>query len=59
MKAYTINLSFESVTANNPQEAALEICEWILKDNGARRMCYEVTDEETNEKFDIDLEKVK
>ena len=59
MKTYTVSVTFECVSADNPQEAALKACEWLLENNGASEMVYEVTDEETNEKFDIDLEKVK
>lgn len=58
MKTYTVSVTFECVSADNPREASLKVCEWLLENNGASEMVYEVTDEETNEKFDIDLEEI-
>lgn len=49
MKTYTVNVTFECVSADNPQEAALKACAWLLENNGASEMVYEVTDVEQDE----------
>ncbi len=54
MKTYTIKLEFTDIQANNPLEATKIILDWI--ENGANMMVYDVTDEDTNEKFTVDLE---
>ena len=59
MKTYTVSVTFECVSADNPREAALKACAWLLENNGASEMIYEVTDEETNENVNIDLEEIK
>lgn len=52
-KIYTITLEFTSIAANSPLDAAKEICKWVLED--AQNLMYDVIDEETNEKFSVDL----
>lgn len=54
-KTFTVSVTFTDMTAENPLEAAKKACDWLLKDNDASNMIYDVTDEETNEKFTVDL----
>lgn len=54
-KTFTVSLTFTDMTAENPLEAAKKACDWLLKNNDANAMIYEVTDEQTNEKFTVDL----
>ena len=51
--SYTIVLRFEVVEAENPLDATKQVHEWIK--DGADRMIYEVEDEQTQEKFSVDL----
>lgn len=51
--SYTVVLKFEIVEAENFLEATKQVYEWIK--DGADRMIYEVEDEQTQEKFTVDL----
>jgi len=51
--SYTIVLRFEVVEATNPLDATKQVREWIK--DGADIMIYEVEDEQTQEKFTVDL----
>ena len=54
MPTYTISLTFDSQEAANPLEAAKEMRKTILEDNG--NYIYDVEDEDTGEKFTVDLD---
>jgi len=54
-KTFTVSLTFTDMTAFNPLEAAKKACKWLLEDEDARSMIYDVTDEVTNQKFTVDL----
>lgn len=54
-KSYTVSVSFQGLDAENPLEAAKLACKWLLEDNDAENMIYDVVDEETNEVFTVDL----
>jgi len=55
-KSYTVVLAgFNCIQCDSPLEAAKKIAEWLLEDDGANRMVYDVEDEETGEKFTVDL----
>jgi hypothetical protein len=60
-KTFTVSVTFTDMTAENPLEAAKKACSWLLGEpigdsvGDATTMIYEVTDEETNEKFTVDL----
>lgn len=54
-RIFNVTLEFDSISAENPKEAALVVCKWLLKDEGASQMIYEVTDDETKEKVEVDL----
>ena len=51
--SYTVVLKFEVVEAEDFLEATKQVYEWIK--DGADRMIYEVEDEQTQEKFTVDL----
>ena len=55
VKTFSVSLNFTDIVAENPLEAAKIICGWLLEDNGAEDMIYDVTDENTNESFSVDL----
>ena len=55
MKTFTVSVSFTDIKADNPLEATKKICKWLLEDNGAENMIYDVTDEDTDESFTVDL----
>lgn len=54
-KTYTVSVTFTDMVADNPLDAAKKACEWLLEDEDARNMIYEVEDEETKKKFTVDL----
>jgi hypothetical protein len=51
--SYTIVLRFEVVEATSPLDATKQVHEWIK--DGADKMIYEVENEETHEKWTVDL----
>jgi hypothetical protein len=53
IKSYTVELVFECVTAKDPYEAAQTVCGWLTA--GASDMIYDIEDEDTGEKFTVDL----
>ena len=52
---YTISITFTDMIAANPLAAAKKACKWLLDDEDARNMIYDVTNETTNQKFTVDL----
>lgn len=52
-KSYSVSLTFTDILAENPLEATKKILKWIEGD--ANTMIYDVIDEETNDKFTVDL----
>jgi hypothetical protein len=57
-KSFTVVLSglFNCIQSDSPLDAANKIAQWLLDDGGANSMVYEVEDEQTGEKFTVDLE---
>jgi len=55
MNTFTVSITFESMVAKNPLEAAKKACKWLLENEDAKNMIYDVTDEITNDKFTVDL----
>ncbi|TXG76183.1 hypothetical protein E6Q11_05120 [Candidatus Dojkabacteria bacterium] len=54
MSTYTVTLTFDSLPANNPIEAAMNMADRLRKE-GADECIYIVTDEETDEVIEVDL----
>jgi len=54
-KTFTVSITFTDMTAFNPLDAAKKACKWLLEDEDARSMIYDVTDEVTKQKFTVDL----
>lgn len=54
-KTYNVKIQFEEIEAKDPLDAAKTICRWLLRDNGANDMVYDVVDEQTKEEFTVDL----
>ena len=52
-KSYSVSLTFTDILAENPLEATKKILKWIEED--ANTMIYDVINEETNDKFTVDL----
>jgi serine protease inhibitor len=52
-KSYSVSLTFTDILAENPLEATKKILKWI--EENANTMIYDVIDEETNDKFTVDL----
>ena len=52
LKTYTISVTFTDMVADNPLDAAKKACKW-LEDKDT--MIYDVIDEDTNDKFTVDL----
>lgn len=52
--SYTVVLKFEVIEGENPLDATKNALKWIKE--SAHKMIYEVTDEITDEKFDVDLD---
>lgn len=55
VKLYTVSITFDSMTAGSPLEAAKKMSKWLLEDSDAENMIYEVEDEDSGEKFTVDL----
>lgn len=55
IKTFTVSVTFTDMVANNPLEAAKKACKWLLENEDAKNMIYDVVDEETEEKFSVDL----
>ena len=52
-KTFHVSVSFDTVSAENGLEAAKIVAGWLK--NGATDFIYDVTDEETEKKFTVDL----
>ncbi len=52
--AYTVVLTFESIEGDCPLSATQTALEWIEK--GVNKMIFEVEDEDTEEKYLVDLD---
>jgi hypothetical protein len=52
--AYTVVLKFESIEGDCPLSATKTALEWINK--GVGSMIFEVTDEDTNIEYNVDLD---
>jgi hypothetical protein len=61
VKTFTVSVTFTDMTAKTPLEAAKKACSWLMGEpvgdsvQDASAMIYDVTDEETGEKFTVDL----
>ena len=55
MQTYTVSVTFECMDAKNPREAALKAAKWLVENEDAFQMVYDITDELTNKKFTVDL----
>lgn len=53
LKSFTVKLEFECIVASNPLDATKTILTWL--EDGLDEMVFDVTDEETNEKWTVDL----
>jgi hypothetical protein len=51
--SFEIVLRFTDIEEENPLKAVKKVLEWIKED--ANKMIYEVNDEESNEKWTVDL----
>jgi len=54
-KTFTVSLTFTDMTAKTPLEAAKTACDWILGSEDARGMIYDVIDEQSGQKYTVDL----
>ena len=54
-KTFSVSISFTDMVAKNPLEAAKKACKWLLENEDAKNMIYDVEDEITGEKFSVDL----
>jgi translation elongation factor P/translation initiation factor 5A len=52
-KLYTVSVTFDTQGANNPLDAAKKACKLLMSDGDT--FIYDVMDEETGEKFTVDL----
>jgi len=55
MHTYTVSVTFECMDAKTPKEAALKAAKWLVEDEDAFMMIYDVIDEQTNEAYTVDL----
>ena len=55
LKTFTVSVTFTDMVADNTLVAAKKACKWLLEDNDANTMIYDVEDETTKEKFSVDL----
>ena len=55
IKTYTVSVTFEDMSAKNPKDAALKAAQWLVENEDAYMMIYDVIDEQTNEKYTVDL----
>lgn len=53
VKTFTVSVTFTDMAAKNPLAAAKKARKWLLEDGDT--MIYDVTDEDTNQKFTVDL----
>ena len=53
VKTFTVSVTFTDMVAKNPLAAAKKAWKWLQDDGGT--MIYDVTDEDTNQKFTVDL----
>lgn len=52
-KTYTVSVTFDCLAANSPLDAVNKACEMLMRD--ANTFIYDVHDEESDEKFTVDL----
>ena len=52
---FTVSLEFTYRTASSPLGAAKKACDWLLKNENARKTVYSVTNDFTGERFTVDL----
>jgi uncharacterized phage-like protein YoqJ len=52
---YTVSVTFEDMSAKSPKDAALKAAQWLVENEDAYMMIYDVIDEQTNEKYLVDL----
>lgn len=55
VKTFTVSVEFTDMVAKNPLDAAKKACKWLLEDGDAGNMIYDVTDEDTKQKYTVDL----
>ena len=55
MSTYTVSVTFEGMSAKNPKDAALKAAQWLVENEDAYMMIYDVIDEDTNQKYIVDL----
>lgn len=57
-QTYTVSVTFECVSAENPREAAELVARWLVEEDefgNAYTMIYAVEDELTNKEYTVDL----
>ena len=54
-KTFTVSITFTDLPAKDPLGAAKKACKLLLQNNDAENLVYDVEDEETGEKFTVDL----
>lgn len=52
---YTVSVTFDSLSAKSPKEAALKAAQWLVENEDAYMMIYDVIDETTDQKYTVDL----
>lgn len=55
MQTYTVSVTFNCMDANNPLDAAKKACQWLIENEDAKRMIYDVVDEKTRFNYTVDL----
>jgi GTP cyclohydrolase III len=55
IKTFSVSITFTDMVAKTPLEAAKKACKWLLENEDAKNMIYDVTDEQTNKSFSVDL----
>ena len=54
-RTFTVSVTFTDMTAKNALDAAKKACKWLLENNDAENMIYDVEDENTGLKYTVDL----
>lgn len=54
-RTYTVSVTFSDMVAKNPLDAAKTACRWLLENDDAENMIYDIQDEITGNKYTVDL----
>jgi GTP cyclohydrolase III len=55
MQTYTVSVTFNCMSAKNPLDAAKKASQWLIENEDASKMVYEVMDEKTRFNYTVDL----